>query len=388
MDATYGKQERRRGNHCARNRQRSHHLCEALVRDQDREDRRHHDREERDAKSLPAEGREGARIEQVDVRQPLRDTGEALCILPEASQRTRQEAADERELHPIEDGFRAPVAGVEVESRIAIHQEGCPKGNSEPDRDPEPPRTRSDEAGLCRRLIERAQVPAEGRTQRIESRTQAANAPAVGGRPVADGKSEHEADARLAQVERWRFVAGLKVQASERAQHDKAQANHCEREGDPEPKRGRAPALEESEDGERRDQLRGRASRHASTLHECLALARAAAGGQGDYAPAASRGGSVVTIGMNYTVRAGKEKVFEDACARVVEVMQGTSGHEKSEIYRRIGEGPATYLVVSRWSGEEAFRSFVSSEAFKKVTSWGALNILEGPPRHTTYREG
>lgn len=96
----------------------------------------------------------------------------------------------------------------------------------------------------------------------------------------------------------------------------------------------------------------------------------------------------MVTIGMNYFVRVGKEAVFEDACARVVEVMQGTQGHDRSEIYRKIGEGTSTYLVVSRWSSEEAFQAFIASEAFKKVTSWGALNILEGRPRHTTYREG
>lgn len=96
----------------------------------------------------------------------------------------------------------------------------------------------------------------------------------------------------------------------------------------------------------------------------------------------------MVTIGMNYSVRAGKEKIFEDACARVIEVMQGTGGHERSELYRRVGDGSPVYLIVSRWSSEDAFRGFVASEAFKKVTSWGALNILDGPPRHTTYREG
>jgi heme-degrading monooxygenase HmoA len=100
------------------------------------------------------------------------------------------------------------------------------------------------------------------------------------------------------------------------------------------------------------------------------------------------RGGHVVTIGMNYFVRAGKEKIFEDACARVVEVMQETSGHDRSEVYRKIGEGSPIYLVVSRWTSEDAFRAFVASDAFKKVTNWGALNILDGPPRHTTYREG
>jgi heme-degrading monooxygenase HmoA len=91
---------------------------------------------------------------------------------------------------------------------------------------------------------------------------------------------------------------------------------------------------------------------------------------------------------MNYFVRAGKEKVFEDACAKVLDVMQGTSGHDRSEIYRKLGDEKPTYLIVSRWNSEDAFKDFVKSEAFKKVTSWGALNILEGPPRHTTYHEG
>jgi heme-degrading monooxygenase HmoA len=43
---------------------------------------------------------------------------------------------------------------------------------------------------------------------------------------------------------------------------------------------------------------------------------------------------------------------------------------------------------VSRWESEAAFNAFVASDAFKKVTNWGRENILAGPPRHTTYREG
>jgi len=96
----------------------------------------------------------------------------------------------------------------------------------------------------------------------------------------------------------------------------------------------------------------------------------------------------MVTIGMNYHVREGKEKVFEDACARVIETMGGIEGHDSSQIYRQVGDGPPVYLIVSRWRDEQAFREFVASDAFKKVTNWGALNILTGPPRHTTYREG
>lgn len=91
---------------------------------------------------------------------------------------------------------------------------------------------------------------------------------------------------------------------------------------------------------------------------------------------------------MNYEVLEGKEKVFEDACERVIETMEAASGHAGSELFRRVQDGPpAVYLIVSRWTDEDAFRSFIGSDAFKKVTSWGLQNILAGRPRHTTYRE-
>jgi len=96
----------------------------------------------------------------------------------------------------------------------------------------------------------------------------------------------------------------------------------------------------------------------------------------------------VVTIGMNYFVIPGKEKIFEDACARVVETMQGIEGHAESHLYREVGGEEPAYLIASRWESEEAFRAFVASDAFKKVTNWGKQNILSRQPTHTTYREG
>jgi heme-degrading monooxygenase HmoA len=95
----------------------------------------------------------------------------------------------------------------------------------------------------------------------------------------------------------------------------------------------------------------------------------------------------MVTIGMNYHVLEGKEQIFEDACANVVKTMGGTPGHTESEIFKSISAASPTYLIVSRWESEEAFRDFVASDAFKKVTSWGKENILAGRPSHTTYRE-
>ena len=93
----------------------------------------------------------------------------------------------------------------------------------------------------------------------------------------------------------------------------------------------------------------------------------------------------MVTIGMNYFVIAGKEQIFEDACKKVVSTMESMDGHDKSTIYRETGEGDPNYLIVSNWTSEDAFKAFIASDAFKKVTSWGKENILRTRPTHTTY---
>ena len=97
----------------------------------------------------------------------------------------------------------------------------------------------------------------------------------------------------------------------------------------------------------------------------------------------------MVTIGMNYRVIPGKEEQFESACNRVLELMRRAEGHDDSQVFRRIhgGDGPE-YLIVSRWTDESAYQSFIASDAFKKVTSWGKQHILSARPSHTTYREG
>lgn len=96
----------------------------------------------------------------------------------------------------------------------------------------------------------------------------------------------------------------------------------------------------------------------------------------------------MVTIGMNYHVLPGKEDVFESAFARVLEAIREADGHDESKLYKGLEAGPhADYLIVSRWTDEQAFQDFVASDAFKKVTNWGKENILAGRPSHTTYRE-
>ena len=89
---------------------------------------------------------------------------------------------------------------------------------------------------------------------------------------------------------------------------------------------------------------------------------------------------------MNYRVHPGKEQVFENAFDRVLEALAGGEGHDTSRLYRAV-DGGRDYLIVSRWSSEEAFEAFVRSESFRKVTNWGKENILDGRPSHTVYHE-
>lgn len=93
----------------------------------------------------------------------------------------------------------------------------------------------------------------------------------------------------------------------------------------------------------------------------------------------------MVTIGMNYKMLPGKEKIFEDAFQSVMKVMEETEGHSKSFLYKDVND-PQSYLIVSDWSAEEAFNAFIQSEKFKNVVNWGKENILAGRPMHTVYR--
>ena len=94
----------------------------------------------------------------------------------------------------------------------------------------------------------------------------------------------------------------------------------------------------------------------------------------------------MVTIGMNYKVLPGKNETFEKAFAAVLEAMEGMDGHSESHLYKDVADGNA-YLIVSDWSSEDAFGTFMRSEQFARVANWGKENILAGRPSHTVYRQ-
>lgn len=94
----------------------------------------------------------------------------------------------------------------------------------------------------------------------------------------------------------------------------------------------------------------------------------------------------MITVGMNYEVRQGRERAFEEGFRKVLRVMSGMPGHVASRLFRDV-DRPASYLIHSEWESREAFTAFVKSREFAEVTRWGAEKILVDRPRHTIYGE-
>ena len=92
----------------------------------------------------------------------------------------------------------------------------------------------------------------------------------------------------------------------------------------------------------------------------------------------------MVTIGMNYEVIEGKGEKFESVFKSVLELMNGMEGHSQSSLYLDVLK-PNSYLIVSEWSDEGAFKAFTSSEKFAKVVDWGKEQILASRPHHEVY---
>ena len=92
----------------------------------------------------------------------------------------------------------------------------------------------------------------------------------------------------------------------------------------------------------------------------------------------------MITVGVNYEIREGKETAFEKKFALVLGVMGQTPGHLKTNLYRDVF-GERSYLIVSEWETRATFDAFVGSEAFANVTNWGKENILASRPKHEVY---
>ncbi len=92
----------------------------------------------------------------------------------------------------------------------------------------------------------------------------------------------------------------------------------------------------------------------------------------------------MVTVGMNYKVIPGKEVEFETVFDKVLTVMAELDGHEETHLFRAVTD-PQSYLVISQWETETAFRAFTGSDKFASVTAWGKSKILQTTPKHEVY---
>lgn len=93
----------------------------------------------------------------------------------------------------------------------------------------------------------------------------------------------------------------------------------------------------------------------------------------------------MITVGMNYRVIEGKQADFEGKFAAVLAALRAAPGHTQSTLWKDVADG-TSYLITSEWSDEDAFKGFISSQAFRDVTNWGKEQILAGRPQHKVYK--
>lgn len=92
----------------------------------------------------------------------------------------------------------------------------------------------------------------------------------------------------------------------------------------------------------------------------------------------------MITVGMNYDIRPGKEATFEQVFGKVLAVMQDMDGHEHTALYHAVTE-PRKYLVISQWNDRRAFEAFTKSDRFRSVVDWGKEQVLASMPKHEVY---
>ena len=88
---------------------------------------------------------------------------------------------------------------------------------------------------------------------------------------------------------------------------------------------------------------------------------------------------------MNYKIIPGKDEEFVAVFTKVIQIMKNMSGHGETHLFRDV-YSEHDYLIISEWTDEAAFNSFIASDRFKNVTDWGKEQILSGRPQHKIYK--
>lgn len=95
----------------------------------------------------------------------------------------------------------------------------------------------------------------------------------------------------------------------------------------------------------------------------------------------------MITVGMQYDVRPGKEAAFEQGFAAVQDALKASwKGHTLTRLFRDV-QTPLSYMIYSEWETMEDFQAFMTSDAFRKAADWGKEEILTGRPKHTILKQ-
>jgi heme-degrading monooxygenase HmoA len=68
------------------------------------------------------------------------------------------------------------------------------------------------------------------------------------------------------------------------------------------------------------------------------------------------------------TVKPGEEEAFEAAFAEVRTKVAGTAGHLGDQLLRD-GDTPGSYVLLSEWRSEEAFREWEDAPIHRQLTT-------------------
>ena len=90
---------------------------------------------------------------------------------------------------------------------------------------------------------------------------------------------------------------------------------------------------------------------------------------------------AVVTLGLQYAVKPEREEEFLEKVAEVNMFVQSLRGHRETVLAKVVGQ-PCTYLLLSAWTDEQAFFTFLRSDAFSATKAWGR-DVLEEFPHHS-----
>lgn len=93
---------------------------------------------------------------------------------------------------------------------------------------------------------------------------------------------------------------------------------------------------------------------------------------------------AMVSIGLEYVVRKGKDREFIEVTRRTIASLKNVAGHSSSRLFQDVDD-PHTFLVYSEWASSKEYQAFLRSDVFTATQSLGREELLATRPRHTVF---